>query len=321
MRGLRALLLAAFAIGTTATSASAQIDYPNKPIQVVIGLAAGTGADIICRYYTTRLSALTGHPIVVQNRVGAVSTIAAGTVAKARPDGYTVLFTGNGPLVAGRHLVKDVPYDPKRDFVPAASMFETSFMLSVGRESKVTTVAELIAHLKSRAENRYGYGNPTAYAAAAYFLILTGTTADAIGYRQTADALSELENTTLDFMIVDGTFLSGQGPNGKVRPLAATTARRVNALPTVPTMQEAGVSGYYFTPWWGAYFPAETPPLIVDRFGTWLTEIASAPETAQFLDNVAALPVIETPAAMTARLEKDTETWDRLAKAINMQPQ
>ena len=132
--------------------------------------------------------------------------------------------------------------------------------------------------------------------------------------------MADLSDGTLDYMILDGTFAVGQVKSGRIRVLAATSAGRITALPDVPTMQEAGVPDYVFSPWWGAYLPAGTPQPIVDKVASWMNQMARAPESAKFLDTLAALPVLDNPKEMTARLQNDRGVWDHLAAAAKLEP-
>ena len=132
--------------------------------------------------------------------------------------------------------------------------------------------------------------------------------------------MGDLSDGTLDYMILDGTFAVGQVKAGRIRVLAATSAGRITALPDVPTMQEAGVPNYVFSPWWGAYLPAGTPQPIVDKVANWMDQMARAPELAKFLDTLAALPVLDNPQQMTARLQNDRGVWDQLAAAAKLEP-
>ena len=132
--------------------------------------------------------------------------------------------------------------------------------------------------------------------------------------------MGDLTDGTLDYMILDGTFAVGQAKSGRIRVLAATSAGRITALPDVPTMQEAGVPNYVFSPWWGAYLPAGTPQPIVDKVASWMGQMARAPESAKFLDTLAALPVLDNPQQMTARLQSDRGVWDQLAAAAKLEP-
>ena len=156
-----------------ASAASAQ-DYPSRPIHVVIGFAAGSGADILTRFYANKLAEVSGQSTVVENRPGAVGIIAATVVAKARSDGYTVLFSGNTIMAGGRHLVKDFPFDPDKDLVPAAAFLETPFVLAVSAKSGANSVAELVTLLKSKTRNKSAYTNPTGLLSTELFKMKTG---------------------------------------------------------------------------------------------------------------------------------------------------
>jgi tripartite-type tricarboxylate transporter receptor subunit TctC len=303
-----------------ASAASAQ-DYPSRPIHVVIGFAAGSGADILTRFYANKLAEVSRQSTVVENRPGAVGIIAATVVAKARSDGYTVLFSGNTIMAGGRHLVKDFPFDPDKDLVPAAAFLETPFVLAVSAKSGANSVAELVTLLKSKTRNKSAYTNPTGLLSTELFKMKTGIESESVSYKTTADAIPDLADGTLDFMILDGTFAVGQVKAGRIRALAATTNRRITALPDVPTMQEAGIPDYHFSPWWAAYVPAGTPPAIVAKIEGWVGAISKTPEAAKFLDTMAALPVIGDAEWVRARIASDRPLIDRLAKAANLQPQ
>jgi tripartite-type tricarboxylate transporter receptor subunit TctC len=313
--GAIAAMACAFASGATAQ------DYPSRPIHVVIGFAAGSGADILTRFYANKLAEVSGQSTVVENRPGAVGIIAATVVAKAKPDGYTVLFSGNTIMAGGRHLVKDFPFDPDKDLVPAAAFLETPFVLAVSAKSGANSVAELVTLLKSKTRNRSAYTNPTGLLSTELFKMKTGIESESVSYKTTADAIPDLADGTLDFMILDGTFAVGQVKAGRIRALAATTNRGITALPDVPTMQEAGIPDYHFSPWWAAYVPAGTPPAIVAKIEGWVGAISKTPEAAKFLDTMAALPVIGDAEWVRARIASDRPLIDRLAQAANLQPQ
>jgi tripartite-type tricarboxylate transporter receptor subunit TctC len=312
--------VAAAALGGLTHVAYAQQDYPNRPIHVVIGFAAGSGADILCRFFVAKLTDLSGQSVVIENRPGAVGVIAGNVVAKSKPDGYTMLWAGNSIMVGGKYLVKDLPFDPVKEFAPAGAFLETPFVIAVGASSPAKSVSELVALLKSKTQNRSAYTNPTGQLSTALFKVRTGVESETVSYKTTADAIPDLANGTLDYMILDGTFAVGQVKSGRIRALAATSAGRVTALPDVPTMAEAGIADYVFSPWWGAYLPAGTPPAIVDKVAGWMNQMARAPESAKFLDTLAALPVLDNVKEMTERLQRDRGVWDRLAAAAKLEP-
>jgi tripartite-type tricarboxylate transporter receptor subunit TctC len=231
-----------------------------------------------------------------------------------------MLWAGNSIMVGGKYLVKDLPFDPVKEFIPAGAFLETPFVLAVGAQSPAKSVSELVALIKPKKQNRAAYTNPTGQLSTALFKTRTGIEAEPVSYRTTADAMPDLVNGTLDFMILDGTFAVGQVKSGRIRALAATSAQRITALPDVPTMQEAGIADYVFSPWWGAYLPAGTPQPIVDKISGWMNQMARAPESAKFLDTMAAMPVLDDPKQMLERLQRDRGMWDRLAAAANLSP-
>jgi tripartite-type tricarboxylate transporter receptor subunit TctC len=300
--------------------ARAQQGYPDKPIHVVIGFAAGSGADILCRFFTNRLQEISGQSVVIENRPGAVGVIAGNVVAKSKPDGYSILWCGNSIMVGGQYLVKDMPFDPKKEFVSAGAFLETPFVIAVGAKSPVKSVAELVTFLKGKTHNRSAYTNPTGQLSTALFKQRTGVVSESVSYKTTADAMADLSDGTLDYMILDGTFAVGQVKSGRIRALAATSSGRISAMPDVPTMQEAGIRDYVFSPWWGAYLPAGTPQPIVDKVASWMGQMANEPASAKFLDTMAALPVLDTPKEMDARLQRDRGMWDKLAADAKLSP-
>jgi tripartite-type tricarboxylate transporter receptor subunit TctC len=313
--GAIAAVLCAFAC------AAAAQDYPSRPIHVVIGFAAGSGADILTRFYANKLAEVSGQSTLVENRPGAVGIIAATVVTKAKPDGNTILFSGNTIMAGGRHLVKDFPFDADKDLVPTAAFLETPFVLAVSAKSGANSIADLVTLLKSKTRNKSAYTNPTGLLSTELFKMKTGIDSESVSYKTTADAVPDLADGTLDFMILDGTFAVGQVKGGRIRALAATTDRRITALPDVPTMQEAGIPDYHFSPWWAAYVPAGTPPAIVAKIENWAGTISKTEDSAKFLDTMAALPVIGDADWVRARIASDRPLIDRLAAAANLQPQ
>ena len=313
--------VASWALVAIAVPALAQ-DYPSRTIQAFIGFPAGSGADIMCRFFTNKVAELARQQIVIINKPGAFSSIAYQAGATAKPDGYSMLLTGNSIMAGGQFLVKDLPYDPKTAFVPATAFSATPFVLTVPGKSAHRSVAELVAHLKAQgARNKYGYTNPTAFLSTAYLKQRAGFEAEGVSYRAAADAVVDVDQGTLDFMIFDGTFALAHIRSGRIRALAVTSDSRVAALPDVPTMMQVGYKDFDFNPWWGAYFPAGTAQPILDKMGEWFRQVARSPEAEKFLaDNVLqALP--EEASKVAGRLAADAKMWERLAKLAGLQPQ
>jgi tripartite-type tricarboxylate transporter receptor subunit TctC len=304
---------------SAAIPAAAQ-DYPNRRITMLVGFPAGSGADILARYYATKLAAEIGQSVIIENKPGANGNIAAQAVKQAKPDGYTLLFSPSAAMAGGRFLYANLPYDSQKDFIIAAPLLDVAFALAVGNNSPAKSVAELTALMKTKPQARYGTASSTAIAAAQVYKNLMGFEAQQVQYKSTADGLGDLADGMLDFMFLDGVLAVGQQKAGKVR-LLATTSWRIDSAPDVPTMREAGVGNYSFTVWWMIMTPAGAPADVVNRLNAAFTKIAGMDETKTFLANVASRPLTGTPAEMVEKLEKDIQTWAEVARGGNIRPQ
>lgn len=315
-------LAAGMAAGTAAwpRSALAQQDFPSRPLTAVIGFPAGSGADIMCRTFTNKVQELAGQQIVMVNKPGAFGSLSYAQVASSKPDGYTFLMAGNALMSASRSFIKSLPFD-RSSFTPVTTIAETPFVVTVAASSPVKSMAELIALLKSRPRNRYGTNNPANVVATAYLRSIAGFTAEAVNYKGAADALVDLDNGTLDFMIFDGAFVVAHLRSGKLRPLAVTSSYRLKAYPGVPTMIESGFKDYDFNPWWGVYVPAGTPQAVIDRMSVWFTKVTRSEEIAKALDPLLLVPVSITADEIRRRLDSDGPVWDRNLKAAGIEPQ
>lgn len=322
MQSLFRRLCAALAASVCLLAAGAAVaqSYPDRRITLVVGFAAGSGADILARYYATKLAAETGQTVVVENKPGANGMIAAQAVKQAKPDGYTLLFSPSAGMAGGRFLYANLPYDPEKDFVIAAPLLDVAFALTVGANSPAKSVAELTALLKGKTGARYGTANSTGIAATEVYKALHQFTATQVAYKTTADALGDLADGTLDFMFLDGVMALSQQKAGKLR-LLATTSTRITGAAEVPTMREAGVGNYSFAVWWMIMTPAGTPGDAIATLNKVFNKINAADETKAFLNNVASQPLTGTPAEMVEKLRSDIEVWAQIAKTGNIQPQ
>jgi tripartite-type tricarboxylate transporter receptor subunit TctC len=296
-------------------------DYPGRPMRALIGFPAGSGADILGRFFTTKLGEISGQSVIVENKPGANSNIAAGLVAAAKPDGYTMLFIANSNMAGSRFLFKDLPFDTVKDFVPACSFAQIAFIVVVKKDAPFNTLADLNAHLKKNTKNRYGVTNQMAIITTEYYRQTVGFEATQVQYRTAPEALPDVENGTLDFQIMDGTFAAGAIKAGKIKALAVTTSKRHPEFPDVPTMDEAGLKGFELAPWWGVFFPKNTPPEIVAKVGGWMNKISVTPEAAKFLANVGSFPLTEDGKTAAARLQADIALWAPIVKAARIEPQ
>jgi tripartite-type tricarboxylate transporter receptor subunit TctC len=298
-------------------------DYPARDIHTVCSFAAGSGADILVRYYSDKLSKLAGKPVLVENRPGAQGTIGAEYAARARPDGYTVLITpASSTHAAASYTFKKLPYDPIKDFVSVAPIARLSFVIAVSGASPIKSIPELIAHLKSKPDHgTYGQGTVTGQVVAELLKERAGLKTVQVPYKTSVQGITDLIGGQLDFLVWDATFLSGQARTGRIRLLGVTSGTRSGALPDVPTLAESGFPGYDITSWWGVMVPGGTPRPVVDRLAHWIGQINATDETRQFLYNVATDVLPGTPESMAELLREDIDRWGRYAKLANIEPQ
>jgi tripartite-type tricarboxylate transporter receptor subunit TctC len=308
-------------LAASAGTAFAQQDYPTRPMRVLIGFPAGSGADILGRYFVSKLGDISGQSLIIENKPGANSNIAVGLVATAKPDGYTMLFVANSNMAGSRFLFKDLPFDTVKDFVPAASFAQIAFVVVVKKDSPHQTLADLNAYLKTHDKIRYGVTNQMAIITTEYYRQRVGFEATQVQYRTAPDSLPDVENGTLDFQIMDGTFAAGAIRAGKIRALAVTTSKRHPTLPDVPTMDEAGLKGFELAPWWGVYFPKDTPPEIVAKVGGWMNKISATEDAAKFLATVGSFPMMDDGKGAAARLQADIALWGPIVQAAKIEPQ
>jgi tripartite-type tricarboxylate transporter receptor subunit TctC len=316
-----AVLWLAFICAICANGVAQAQDYPTHPIKVLVGFPAGSGADIIARFFASKIQAAAGQTVIVENRPGANGNIAMGLATKAKPDGYTILFSSNSTILAGDLLYKDLGFDPQKDLTPAALFSETTFILVVPSSSPVKSVAELTGALKANPRNKFGYANQTSQVSAEYYKATAGFQSVPVSYRSGSDALNDLSSGSLDFVIIDGTFGNSQVKAGKVRALAVTTKQRHSVLPDTPTMQELGMSDFDFSAWWGAYLPTGTSPQIIAQIGRWFNAASAGEDTRLFLDKVTGIPLNADAEGAKARIAQESARWRKAIQAAGIEPQ
>src|SRR5258706_11639111 len=215
-------LLAAGCFGLAGPFAAAQ-DSPTREIRSLCNYAPGSGADLIVRFYSDRLSKLAGRPVVVENKVGANGMIASDALAKSRPDGYTIMITpASSTIAAAPYLFKSLPFDTTRDFAAVATIASLSFVILVDAAGPIKSMAELVTHLRAKpTPSFYGATSNTGVIAAELFKTAAGVKATYVPYKQNVQALTDLLLGQLDFIAFDATWALGQAKGGKLRILAA----------------------------------------------------------------------------------------------------
>jgi tripartite-type tricarboxylate transporter receptor subunit TctC len=291
--------------------------WPNHAIRMVVPFSAGSGGtDLMARLIEQRLSASLGQRIVIDNRPGAGGVPATDIVAKAAPDGYTLLMT-NVSLAANPYLYAKLPFDPLKDLAPVTMINSAPLLLVVHPSVPVTSVKELLAYAKSHpGKLNYGSGGvgSTPHLASELFKSLSGNDAVHVPYKGGAPALNDLVGGQLSFMIEN---MAGTMPfvkAGKLRALAITSAQRSPLAPELPTMGEAGVPGYEVIGWNGIVAPRGTPPEIVARLQTEVARILRLPEVRQQMAALGAEPVGNTPEEFGAFIKAEMVRWGTVIK-------
>src|SRR5918999_149139 len=259
-------------------------EYPSRDIRSICNFAAGSGADIVVRYYSERLSRLAGKPVLVENKPGVQGTLASDFVAKSKPDGYTIMITpASSTLATAPHIFKKLPFDPLTDFAPVTSIASLSFVLAVDAAKPIKSIDELVKVLKSKPNHGfYGTGSNTGQVAAELFKERMGISTVYVPYKVTVDALAGVVGGSVDFISYDVTWAKTQHPS-RIRILAVTAAKRQSAIPDVPTLAELGLGEFDIAPWFGVVVPAGTPRPVIDRLAGWFNQITNSDDAKQFL--------------------------------------
>ncbi|TPQ30316.1 ABC transporter substrate-binding protein [Bradyrhizobium guangdongense] len=320
LRGLRAaaLLLAGFA----ATAAAQAQNYPNRNITLVLPFAAGSGTDTTTRIISQHLSQALGVGIVIENKAGANGMLAATFVARAAPDGYTLLVTTNTTHSANPYLLKSLTYDPVKDFAPIARTGDLPFMLVVHPDVPAKSVAELVAYGKANpGKLSYASGSSSAIVSGATFAHNAGIDMLHVPYKSSPPALNDVMGGRVSMMFVD--ILTGlpHVNGGALRSLAVTTKDRSPLVPNLPSMQEAGVPDFDITSWQGYFAPAGTPKEIVVRLNAEIRKIVEKPEIKAQLATLGMDAFSGTPEELGTFVKDQLVLWEKLIKNANIEAQ
>ncbi len=323
-RVLSTTALAALAVAAVAGSVGAQEVYPSREIRVVCGYAAGTGADVIVRFFAEKMRLVAdGKPVIVENKPGALTQIAAEQISRAKPDGYTIFITaGNSTMSSNPHLFKQIKYDPLKDFTPVTTLLRLPFIFVVAPKSPINTMSDLAAHLKAKGDKAsYGYPNTFSLAATELYKTKLGVQTVGVAYSATPQAMPDLLNGQLDFVMSDATFLLNQSRQGLVKPLGVTTADRSSVAPDLPGMKESGVADYDLSAWWGVWLPPGAPKPIVDKLAGWMNDVVKTEETKKFLNGIGAEPWLGSSEILAKHGVEDLKRWGDIIKLAKIEPQ
>jgi len=316
-RTIAALLSIAAAAFASAPTSHAQSTYPERPVRLVVPFPAGGGADNLARAIAPRAAQLLGQPIVIDNRPGAGGNIGAAEVARAAPDGYTLLHGTNGTHGINQALYAKPGFDPIKDFTPIARWTMLPLMVVVHPSVPANNVTELIAYLKAN-PNKVSFGSAgngtTSHLAGTMFRNLTGTDIVHVPYKGGGPALAGLLAGDVQLMVELMVSVYPNAKAGKIRGLAVTTKQRVPTAPELPTLDESGVPGFDLAATDGVYAPAGTPRAIVDKLNA---AFRGALEDAQVRENLAgrgAFGVPGTPEDLAQHVAREYPMWVKLVK-------
>jgi tripartite-type tricarboxylate transporter receptor subunit TctC len=291
-------------------------DYPSRPIRLIVPYAPGGGADTVARIVAKRVGETIGQPIVIENRGGAGSIIGTDMVAKAEPDGYTLLLGQSGPISINPAVYKDLRYDPVRDFAPVTMTTAYPYILVVNAKMPAKSLQEFVALAKAK-PGSLNYG--TTGIGAANHLVTelfsgkAGLKMTHVPYRGTALAVADLVAGQVDVVFGDPISVLPHIQAGTLRALAVTSKERSAVAPEVPTVAESGYPGFDAIAWHGILAPANTPPVIVKKLHAEIVKALQNPETRTLLVNQAMQSVGNTPDEFAAFIKQDIAIWKAVA--------
>jgi tripartite-type tricarboxylate transporter receptor subunit TctC len=317
------IIVAASAASWAAQAASAA--YPTKPIRFICPYAPGGAGDIFTRTIAQKLSESLGQTVVVDNRAGANGGIGTDIVAKATPDGYTLLMGNSGPMTVNPVLYKKVPYDPIRDFAPITQGTSYMYVLVVPPAMPVKTLGDFTAILKSK-PGEFTYGSTGIgggnHLSGELFNLMTGTRAIHVPYTGSALALAALLGGQLNYMFDTVITAVPQIRSGKLKAIGVTGARRASALPDVPTLNELGLKGYELTQWQAVVAPGGTPKAVVDKLNREVVKALKMPDVIERLATQGGNELVgNTPEEFAQVIKNDLQKFAKLVRAAGIQAQ
>ncbi len=311
VRKLLTPLLALAALMACHTAQAQAQDWPQRPVRIIVPYAAGGNSDVLARLTAQRLSEALGQQFVVENRVGGNGVIAAEAVARATPDGYTLMWGVLPPVVIQPAMTK-VSYDPIKDFAPVSVVGTNPFALVVNKDVPAKTLKEFIAWVKGqpgKLSYAEGAAGSVTHLAMALFLKRAGIEMTNVSYRGNNPALTDVVAGHLPTMFSNVSDALPQIKSGAIRALAVSSSQRVPQLPDVPTVVESGFAGYSAITWNGLMAPAGTPQPIVDKIAAVIARACKDPKFIEQLANLGADPLGNTPQEFAALIAADLKTW------------
>jgi tripartite-type tricarboxylate transporter receptor subunit TctC len=314
---MKALILAAALLG--ATPAWAQ--YPSKPIRVLVPFGAGSSTDIVMRILAQPLGQALGQPVVVENKPGADGAIAAAEVAKAAPDGHTIMLGTNSPMSAGPHLRK-VPYDALRDFTPISLVGNYTFFVLVHPSVPARSLQELISYARANpGKLNYATGNTSGIVMTAMLNSQAGIELVHVPYKSEPPAITDLLSGNIHVMISSYATVAPHMREGKLRPLVTTLPNRTPLMPDIPTIVEAGFPKFSVSPWAGVFGPARMPTEVTERLNRELNALVNRADVRASLLRQAFDPKGSKVDEFNAYVREQYDIWGKAIREAGIQPE
>lgn len=297
--------------------------YPEKTVKIVVGFAPGGTNDILARIVATKLGERLKQPFVVENKPGANSAVGNDLVAKSKPDGYTLLVSSSGGLTANPVVMKNLPYNPEKDFEPIALLGTFPLVVTTNAQLPFGNYAGLVDYAKRSRDGELNHAAITS----SFVLVAEMLAKESklklthINYRGSGPAVTALLGGEIDFALVDIAAVMGQIKAGKLKALAVTTPKRSSALPDVPTVAEAGFKGFDATIWTALMAPKGTPEDVLSRIRPAIKEILAEKDTIEKLRTLGMEPGDTDGAALGKRISRDIRTWTDVAKRSGIKPE
>ena len=317
-RGLSLILVSLGVLGFSQAGAQS---YPSRPVKLVVPFPAGSATDHVARLTGSQLQEALGQPFVVENKPGAQGGIAASEVARAAPDGLTLMVTTNTPQAANVSLFKKLNYNPVKDFAPIARLGTTSFMLMVRPEFPAKDLKEFLAYVRQRAGKlSAGYGSAGSQVSLAMLESMGRLEVVDVGYKGIPQAITDVMGGSIAFTFVDLGNALAQAKGGKLRGLAVTSAKRTSLAPDVPAIAEE-LKGYELIAWFGLVAPARTPNDIVQKLHDATLKALAKPEVKEKFAAIGTDVAPMNPAEFGKFIQSEIEHWRKLVKLANIQPE
>ena len=312
---------AALALGSAAAASAA--DFPDHPIRVIVSVPAGGGVDTVTRIVTDKMRAALGQPLIVENKPGVSGSLAAETIFKAEPDGYTLLASQPAPITTAAFLYKSLNYDPAQ-LVAIAIMSHVPNVVLVRKDFPAKTVAELIAYAKAN-PGKINYASQgigtTSHTTAELFQSITGTKLTHVPYKGTAPAINDLLAGNVDLMFNELATSLELHKSGRARILAVTVKERLPSLPDIPTLEELGVHGCISDTWHAITAPPKTPPEIVAKLNAAANAAMRDPGLKDRFAALSIGPGGGTPAEASAFIKEETQRWGDVIHKAGIAPE